>query len=195
MVESNKKHEKTTIKKAFRVIKQNDQLAIFIGVVLAYKLVAQLLGGIFVPQNAPIIALSGILIKLGSGFTLGATTVMLADVIYYGEVKFGSRNESVIASFQTLLVKVASAVAGWLIGVGLTIVGYVPNVTQTAGTVFGMRVIMIVVPSVITILGFIIYSKGYKLQGEYQEKIMEELNNKRKYEELNAEIDKDIITT
>ena len=54
---------------------------------------------------------------------------------------------------------------------------------------------MIVVPSVITILGFIIYSKGYKLQGEYQEKIMEELNNKRKYEELNAEIDKDIITT
>ena len=120
---------------------------------------------------------------------------MLADVIYYGEVKFGSRNESVIASFQTLLVKVASAVAGWLIGVGLTIVGYMPNVTQTAGTVFGMRVIMIVVPSVITILGFIIYAKGYKLQGEYQEKIMEELNNKRKYEELNAEIDKDIITT
>ena len=120
---------------------------------------------------------------------------MLADVIDYGEVKFGSRNESVIASFQTLLVKVASAVVGWLIGIGLTIVGYVPNVTQTAGTVFGMRVIMIVVPSVITILGFIIYSKGYKLQGEYQEKIMEELNNKRKYEELNAEIDKDIITT
>ena len=195
IVESNKKHEKTTIKKAFRVIKQNDQLAIFIGVVLAYNLVAQLSGGIFVPQNAPIIALSGILIKLGSGFTLGATTVMLADVIYYGEVKFGSRNESVIASFQTLLVKVASAVAGWLIGVGLTIVGYMPNVTQTAGTILGMRILMVVVPSVITILGFIIYAKGYKLQGEYQEKIMEELNNKRKYEELNAEIDKDIITT
>lgn len=120
---------------------------------------------------------------------------MLADVIYYGEVKFGSRNESVIASFQTLLVKTASAVSGWLIGVGLTIVGYMPNVTQTAGTILGMRILMVVVPSVITILGFIIYSKGYKLQGEYQEKIMEELNNKRKYEELNAEIDKDIITT
>ena len=161
----------------------------------AAGLIVLLLGGIFVPQNAPIIALSGILIKLGSGFTLGATTVMLADVIYYGEVKFGSRNESVIASFQTLLVKVASAVAGWLIGVGLTIVGYMPNVTQTAGTILGMRILMVVVPSVITILGFIIYAKGYKLQGEYQEKIMEELNNKRKYEELNAEIDKDIITT
>ena len=64
---------------------------------------------------------------------------MLADVIDYGEVRFGSRNESIIASFQTLLVKTASAVSGWLIGVGLTIVGYVPNITQTAGTILGMR--------------------------------------------------------
>lgn len=256
-VETNKKPEKTGLKKAFKIIKENDQLMVFIGVVLAYNLVAQLsggmaiyyfkyvvgnenmypvftafaglaeiaalmmfpllsknmskkgvfrlacylpaaglivllLGGIFVPQSAPIIALSGILIKLGSGFTLGATTVMLADVIDYGEVKFGTRNESVIASFQTLLVKTASAVSGWLIGVGLTIVGYIPNVTQTPATILGMRILMVAVPSVITILGFFIYAKGYKLQGEYQEKIMEELNKKRSSEE--ADVDADIIT-
>ena len=107
---------------------------------------------------------------------------MLADVIDYGEVRFGSRNESIIASFQTLLVKTASAVSGWLIGVGLTIVGYVPNITQTAGTIFGMRILMVAVPSVITLLGFFIYVKGYKLHGEYQEKIMNELNNKREIE-------------
>ena len=243
-VVSEKKVEKTSLKKAFKLIKENDQLMVFIGVVLAYNLVAQLsggmaiyyfkyvvgnenmypvftafagiaeigalmlfpiisknmtkkgvfrlacylpalglvvllLGGMFVPGNAFIIALSGIIIKLGSGFTLGATTVMLADVIDYGEVRFGSRNESIVASFQTLLVKTASAVSGWLIGVGLTIVGYVPNVTQTAGTILGMRILMVAVPSIITILGFIIYAKGYKLHGEYQEKIMEELNGKR----------------
>ena len=244
---SNKKSEKTSLKKAFKLIKENDQLMVFIGVVLAYNLVVQLSGGmsiyyfkyvvgnenmyqvftafaglaeisalmlfpmlskrmskkgvfrlacylpavgliillfagIFIPQNAMLIALSGIILKLGSGFTLGATTVMLADVIDYGEVRFGSRNESIIASFQTLLVKTASAVAGWLIGVGLTIVGYIPNITQTAGTILGMRILMVVVPSVITLLGFFIYVKGYKLHGEYQEKIMEELNNKREAE-------------
>ena len=243
-VMSAKKDEKTSLKKAFKVIKENDQLMVFIGVVLAYNLVVQLtvgmsiyyfkyvvgnenmypvftafagitemgalilfpiiskkmtkkgvfrlacylpalglvvllLGGMFIPGNAFIIAVSGILIKLGSGFTLGATTVMLADVIDYGEVRFGSRNESIVASFQTLLVKTAAAVSGWLIGIGLTMVGYVPNVTQTAGTIFGMRMLMIVVPSIITILGFVIYAKGYKLDGEYQEKIMEELNNKK----------------
>ena len=119
----------------------------------AVGLIILLLAGIFVPGNAALIALSGIIVKLGSGFTLGATTVMLADVIDYGEVRFGSRNESIVASFQTLLVKTASAVSGWLIGVGLTIVGYVPNITQTAGTIFGMRILMVAVPSVITLLG------------------------------------------
>ena len=148
----------------------------------AVGLIILLFAGIFVPGNAALIALSGIILKLGSGFTLGATTVMLADVIDYGEVRFGSRNESIIASFQTLLVKTASAVSGWLIGVGLTIVGYVPNITQTAGTILGMRILMVAVPSVITLLGFFIYVKGYKLHGEYQEKIMDELNKKREFE-------------
>lgn len=246
-IASAKKAEKTSFKKAVKIIKENDQLMVFIGVVLAYNLVAQLsggmaiyyfkyvvgnenmypvftafsgiseiaalmlfpiisknmskkgvfrlacylpaaglivllAGGIFMPQNSLLIALSGILIKIGSGFTLGATTVMIADVIDYGELKLGSRNESIIASFQTLLVKTASAVAGWLIGIGLTIVGYMPNVTQTAGTIFGMRILMVAVPSVITILGFVIYARGYKLHGEYQEKILEELNRKRENE-------------
>lgn len=112
---------------------------------------------------------------------------MLADVIDYGEVRFGSRNESIVASFQTLLVKTASAISGWLIGVGLTIVGYIPNVVQTSQTILGMRILMIAVPSIITILGFIIYTKGYKLHGEYQEKIVHELSKNRFKEELVAE--------
>lgn len=250
-LDSNKKQEKTSIKKAFKIIKENDQLMVFIGVVLAYNLFAQLSGGasiyyfkyvtgnenlypvytafaslaeigglmffpmlsknmskkgvfrlacylpavglvmlllsgIFAPANAILVAVSGIIVKLGSGFTLGATTVMLADVIDYGEVRFGSRNESILASFQTLLVKTASAISGWLIGIGLTIVGYVPNVTQTAGTILGLRMLMIGIPSIITVLGFIIYAKGYKLHGEYQEKIVEELNSIRLNQEISA---------
>ena len=248
---TNKKQESTSIKKAFKIIKENDQLMVFIGVVLAYNLFAQLSGGasiyyfkyvtgnealypvytafaslaeigglmffpmlsknmskksvfrlacylpavglvmlllsgIFAPANAILVAASGIIVKLGSGFTLGATTVMLADVIDYGEVKFGSRNESILASFQTLLVKTASAISGWLIGIGLTIVGYVPNVTQTAGTILGLRMLMVVIPSLITLLGFVIYTRGYKLHGEYQEKIVEELKNIRVNQGISA---------
>lgn len=237
-----KKAQKLTIKDALHVIAGNDQLKVFIGVVLCYNMVVQLAGGIAIyyfkyvtgnedlypifttaaqfaeiaalflfpvlskrftkkqvfaiasfspaiglagvvlcgfiaPQNVVIVALSGIFYKLGSGLTLGATTVMLADVIDYGQVKLGSRNESIIASFQTLLVKTASAVAAWLIGVGLTIVGYVANAEQTASTIMGMRVLMGVVPSVVTILAFVIYAKGYKLEGAYLEEILEKVKN------------------
>lgn len=237
----NAKKEKTSVKDFFHVIGSNDQLKVYIGVVLCFNLLIQIAGcvanyyfkyvagqedlfsvftsaaqfaeigalfafpvlskmfskkqvfaiasftpaigllsliitGLFIPQNAPVIAICGILYKFGSGLTLGATTVMLADVIDYGEYKLGKRNESIIASFQTLLVKTASAVAAWLVGVGLTMVGYVANETQTVATIWGMRVIMGVIPAVVTILAFIIYAKGYKLEGEFPDKVMASVN-------------------
>lgn len=241
---SGQKTQRTTVKDAIHVITANDQLKVYIGVVLAYNMVVQLAGGVanyyfkyvagnedlfsvfttaasvaeiialfafpvlskflskkqvfavasfspaigliglvvtgfVVPTNIPIITLCGLLFKFGSGLTLGATTVMLADVIDYGQVKLGTRNESIIASFQTLLVKTASAVAGWLIGVGLTIVGFVPNVAQTASTLMGMRILIGVVPSVITVLAFVIYAKGYKLEGAFLEDIMKQVKEKK----------------
>ncbi len=240
---SGKKAEKVTLKNALHVIGANDQLKVFIGIVLAYNLVVQLAGGMaiyyfkyvagneglyaifttaasfseiaalfifpiiskklskrqvfaiasfspavgliglvvssfFVPSNIALAAICGVLFKLGSGLTLGATTVMLADIIDYGEVKLGTRNESIIASFQTLLVKTASAIAGWLIGVGLTIVGYVANAEQTAATIAGMKILMGVVPSVITVIAFVIYAKAYKLEGAYLEEIMDKIKHK-----------------
>lgn len=245
---SSKKAERISIKDAIKVITGNDQLKVFIDVVLCYNLVVQLAGGIaiyyfkyvagsedlypifttaaqfaeiaalfifpvisrflskkqvfaiasfspaigliglivsgfFIPQNAIVIGACGILYKLGSGITLGATTVMLADVIDYGEVKLGTRNESIIASFQTLLVKTASAVSAWLIGVGLTVVGYVANAEQTPSTIMGMRILMGVVPSVITILAFVIYAKGYKLEGAFLDDILKKVKSNNHTEE------------
>ena len=241
---SGQKAQRTSLKYAIHVITANDQLKVYIGVVLAYNLVVQLVGGMalyyfkyvtqdadlfpyfttaasfaemgalflfpilsrfmskkqvfaiasftpavgliallvagaVVPANIPIIIICGLLYKFGSGLTLGATTVMLADVIDYGEVTLGTRNESIVASFQTLLVKTASAVAGWLIGVGLTICGYVENVPQTATTILGMRILMGVVPSIITVLAFVIYVRGYKLEGSYLESITQQLKAKK----------------
>ena len=242
--DAGQKAERISLKDAVRIITGNDQLKVYIGVVLAYNLVVQLAGGMalyyfkyvvgdenlfpiftaaasfaeilalfafpilsrflskkqvfaiasfapavglillllsgFVaPSNVVLIAICGVFFKFGSGLTLGATTVMLADVIDYGEVKLGTRNESIVASFQTLLVKTASAVAGWLIGVGLTVVGYVQNVPQTAETILGMRVLIGVIPTVVTVLAFVIYVKGYKLEGNYLENIMRQLKTEK----------------
>ena len=43
--DSGKKAERVTLKQTFNIIKQNDQLKVFIGVVLCMNLMLQLLGG------------------------------------------------------------------------------------------------------------------------------------------------------
>ena len=47
-------------------------------------------------------SIAGYGVKFGSGLQLGIVTVVLADVVDYGEYKFGTRNESVTFSIQTL---------------------------------------------------------------------------------------------
>ena len=135
--------------------------------------------GIFMPQNAVAVGVAGIIFKLGSGFILGLSTVMLADVVDYGEFKFGERNESVIFSVQTLLVKFASAISGWLIGVALSLVGYVANAEQTAVTIFSMKVLMIGAPIVLVALSYVIFKKYFKITGSYHEEMLVELEQKR----------------
>lgn len=56
---------------------------------------------------------------ISGGLTLPILTVMLADSVDYGERKFGTRNESIIFSTQTFVVKLASAFSGFIIGLGL----------------------------------------------------------------------------
>lgn len=70
-------------------------------------LIILLVTGFIAPQNYILTAVAGICVKFGSGLQLGTVTVVLADVVDYGEYKLGTRNESVIFSIQTLLVKFA----------------------------------------------------------------------------------------
>ena len=77
----------------------------------------------------------------------------MADVIDYGEVKFGVRNESVTCSAQTFLMKAAMAAA-----------------------VMGIRVLMIVIPIILAFASFGIYKKYYTLKGEKMEEITRKVN-------------------
>ena len=128
--------------------------------------------GYLAPTNFVLTAIAGYGVKFGSGLQLGIVTVVLADVVDYGEYKFGTRNESVTFSIQTLLVKFTSAMGALLTGFALNATGYIPNAVQTASTQNGIRFVMIGVPVVFVALSFMIYKTKFKLHGAYYDKIM-----------------------
>ncbi|SJL83376.1 melibiose:sodium transporter MelB [Vibrio palustris] len=119
--------------------------------------------GLIAPGNVVLIGLAGAAIKFGVGIANALQTVMLADVVDYGEHKIGRRTESVIFSVQTMLVKFAGAAGAFIVGVGLSAIGYVPNVKQTADTIFGLNLMMIGLPILFMLISAIIYKRYYFL--------------------------------
>lgn len=122
-----------------------------------------LLMGFIAPANALMIGMAGAAIKFGVGIANALQTVMLADVVDYGEHKTGRRSESVIFSVQTMLVKFAGAAGGFIVGVGLSVVGYVPNVEQSASTIMGLEFMMIGLPAIMMTISGLIYQRYYRL--------------------------------
>lgn len=129
--------------------------------------------GVMVPGNAMLIGVAGAAIKFGVGIANALQTVMLADVVDYGEHKTGHRSESVIFSVQTMLVKFAGAAGGFIVGVGLTIVGYVPNVEQAESTIMGLHFMMVGLPAILMLISGLVYKRYYHLHEGFDKEAFE----------------------
>lgn len=99
----------------------------------------------------------------------------ISDVIDYGEWSSGVRQEGTTYSLYSFMRKLSQAVAGFVGGIGLTIIGYVPNVAQTTDTLIGIEVMMILVPAISCIICFVIFKYGYKLNDKMFEQINADL--------------------
>lgn len=156
--------------------------------------------------NVFIVALAGAFLMTSNGLNQIGSTVMIADVVDYGEWKTGKRNDSVIFSIQTLLVKFASALAMFVIGVGIKI-AKLPAITQlwdpsvvndngsqgayiysfvsdagtaiTTGALDVLRVFMFLAPIPLCIAGFWLYKKKYWLYGKKYDNIKNEIDLRR----------------
>lgn len=135
--------------------------------------------GYVMPMNIVLVGVCSCIVNAGIGFMLVFITVLLSEVVDYGEYKLGTRNESILFSMQTFVVKFGGAFSGFLSGIGLTVIGFVANQQQSAGTMAGMRIIMLLIPSILSALCYVIYVKGYKLDGETYKKIRDELRKRK----------------
>ena len=140
------------------------------------------ISGYFIPTNAVMVGVCSAIVNCGIGFMLVLITVILAEVVDYGEYKLGTRNESILFSMQTFVVKFAGAFSGFISGIGLTAIGYVANQQQTPGAENGMRIIMFLIPAVLSALCFVFYTAGYKITPDFYEKIRETIRARKEKE-------------
>lgn len=131
------------------------------------------------PTNIIFTALAGVIVKLGTGLELGCATVFLADVVDYGEYKIGTRNEGVVFSLQTLIVKFTAAITALCIGIALGSTKYVPGQEQSLATTTSIRALMCVVPAICMIIAYFVYKRRYKLNDIFMKKIINTISARR----------------
>lgn len=125
------------------------------------------------------LAATAFVIYIGFGLATVLTTVFLADTVDYGEYKTGSRNESVVFSMQTFVVKLASAVSVLIAGVGIDLIGLDDTAAvQSEGTLLGLRLLMVAVPVAGLVFSIFYFLKKYRLTEAENARISEALRQR-----------------
>ncbi len=135
--------------------------------------------------NLIALCVPGIVVFACNGMLSVLTTLFLSNSVDYGEMKTGRREESVIFSMQTFVVKAASGVAVFLTGIGLDLIGLVGNTEETgpvaaqsAGTLMGLRLMMTVLPMVVLAVALALFRKKFLLTDEKAAQISRELKER-----------------
>ena len=141
-------------------------------------------------KNVFILFIPGFFIFAASGVLQVLTTVFLANTVDYGELKNGRRDESVIFSMQTFVVKLASGVAAFIASITLAIFSLssdaVTEAEQTmdfsrtvaAGSKIGLRMVMTLLPIAGLLFAFFWFKKKYILTDEKVEEIAAQVRKK-----------------
>jgi len=97
----------------------------------------------------------GLMVVAGIGF--GSHYVlpwaMAPDTIEYDYARSGIRREGIYYSVWTFVIALGGALAGFLVGQGLDLFGYVPDAVQTARSITGIRLLIGPLPAVLFVLG------------------------------------------
>lgn len=129
----------------------------------------------------------GFFIFTAFGMLTVLTTVFLANTVDYGEMKNSRRDESVIFSMQTFVVKLASGVAALIASICLTAC-HLSNDTenmeaalQTAdSSIWGLRLTMTVLPVAGLLAAVVLFGRKYILTEEKIREITAKIEEKRR---------------
>ena len=136
-------------------------------------------------NNLYVLFVPGFLIFVAFGMLTVLTTVFLANTVDYGEWKNKRRDESVIFSMQTFVVKLASGIAVMSASVCLSVFKISEDTSDAVGAVasssslLGLRMTMSLIPIVGMLIALILFKKKYILTDEKIEEIAGILSSER----------------
>jgi sugar (glycoside-pentoside-hexuronide) transporter len=135
---------------------------------------------LFIPANTTgfilFIAVS-VLTSLIGGFASPAQGAMMPAAIDYTEWKSGLNLNAFMSSFNGFIQTFATAISGAIAAGALTVIGYVPDVEQSDATLFGLKVVVGVLPALFG--AFAICMLWFDLTEQKQAQISKELSERR----------------
>jgi melibiose permease len=136
-------------------------------------------------SNVYLLLIPAFLIMAAIGMLNVIVTVFLANTVDYGELKNNRRDESVIFSMQTFVVKLASGIAALAASIVIAVFHIQKDETAAVLTAIdaqsrmGLRMCMTIIPIVVLLIGLIVFRKNYILTDEKLEEISAELKAKK----------------
>ncbi|MCR5476347.1 MAG: glycoside-pentoside-hexuronide (GPH):cation symporter [Lachnospiraceae bacterium] len=143
--------------------------------------------------NVVLLFIPGFFIFAANGMLAVITTVFLANTVDYGELKNGRRDESVIFSMQTFVVKLASGISALIAALALQVLALSNDTAETATEIdyslgvqasqkMGLRMTMTLIPIVGLVFAIFWFKKRYILTDEKIAQISDELSERKSAE-------------
>ena len=155
-------------------------ISIILAVVGYLVIFMQMISGV---KNVYMLFIPAFFVFTAFGILTVLTTIFLANTVDYGEFKNHRRDEAVIFSMKTFVVKLASGVSAFLAAACISVFGISSDTSETvtetvsgAGSLMGLRITMTILP----IAGLLIAVYVFKKKDELTEERLREISERLK---------------
>lgn len=124
----------------------------------------------------------------GTAFVNSLNWALVPDTVEYGEWKTGIRAEGSVYTGYTFSRKISAALAGFMPGIMLTQIGYIPHAIQNEATLLGLRQLIFLWPCGLAIAAAVVMGLFYKLSEQRFATIIAEIENRKKIALLISDI-------
>ena len=141
----------------------------------------------FSPANIFVLGVAGLMLFLGTSFVTVLMLGFLTDTIDYGHWKFGHRNTAITFALQPFINKVGAALSQEIVAITAIVAG-INQADKTYGEATSgvlapegqltMKVVMMLTPLVLVVIGYIIYRLKYRIDETFHAQILADLRDR-----------------